>query len=96
LVADTSTRGHYRCIMASVVSFGDTNAGFQAGVVNGPVNTTFHLPPGELQTAQARKGQERRETPLLPDIVIPFPHHADFVERGTTLDRVEQICAVPD
>jgi len=34
--------------MDSTVSFGDANTGFQAGIVNGPVNTTFHLPPGEL------------------------------------------------
>ncbi|KAF2022622.1 hypothetical protein EK21DRAFT_119566 [Setomelanomma holmii] len=70
--------------MSSAISFGDANAGFQAGIVNGPVNTAFHLPP------------ERRETPPLPNIVIPFPRDADFVERGMTLDRVDQICAAPD
>jgi hypothetical protein len=37
--------------MFSGVVFGDANTGFQAGIVNGPVNTTIHLPPGELQTA---------------------------------------------
>ncbi|KAF1935661.1 hypothetical protein EJ02DRAFT_484082, partial [Clathrospora elynae] len=36
------------------------------------------------------------ETPPLPDIVIPFPRDADFVERGTTLDRVDRICAAPN
>jgi hypothetical protein len=41
------------------ISFGDANAGFQAGIVNGPVNTTFHLPPSELQTAQARQGPSK-------------------------------------
>ncbi|KAF1964038.1 putative kinesin, partial [Bimuria novae-zelandiae CBS 107.79] len=70
--------------MGSAISFGDANAGFQAGIVNGSVNTTFHLPP------------ERRETPPLPDIVIPFARDADFVERGTTLDQLQQRCAAPD
>ncbi|KAF2822311.1 hypothetical protein CC86DRAFT_301169, partial [Ophiobolus disseminans] len=67
--------------MSSAISFGDANAGFQADIVNGPVNTTFHLPP---------------ETPPLPSIVIPFARNADFVERGTILDQVDQICAAPD
>ncbi|KAF1971381.1 hypothetical protein BU23DRAFT_600253 [Bimuria novae-zelandiae CBS 107.79] len=70
--------------MGPAISFGDANAGFQAGIVNGSVNTTFHLPP------------ERRETPPLPDIVIPFARDADFVERGTTLDQLQQRCAAPD
>ncbi|KAF2022695.1 hypothetical protein EK21DRAFT_40181, partial [Setomelanomma holmii] len=68
----------------SAITFGDANAGFQAGIINGPVNTAFHLPP------------ERPETPPSPSIVIPFARDDDFVERGTTLDRVEQICAAPD
>ncbi|KAF2818232.1 hypothetical protein CC86DRAFT_309623, partial [Ophiobolus disseminans] len=67
--------------MDSAITFGDANAGFQAGIINGPVNTAFHLPP---------------ETPPSPSIVIPFARDGDFVERGTTLDRVEQICASPD
>jgi hypothetical protein len=46
-------KNHRRCIdaatiMASTISFGDANAGFQAGIVNGPVSTTFNLPPGKL------------------------------------------------
>ncbi|KAH8701324.1 hypothetical protein GQ44DRAFT_753515 [Phaeosphaeriaceae sp. PMI808] len=69
--------------MSSAISFGDANAGFQAGIVNGPVNTTFHLPP------------ERLETPPPPSIVIPFARDADFVERGTILDQVHQRCAAP-
>ncbi|KAH8723891.1 hypothetical protein GQ44DRAFT_773477 [Phaeosphaeriaceae sp. PMI808] len=69
--------------MASAISFSDTNAGFQVGIVNGPVNTAFHLPP------------ERLETPPRPSIVIPFARDADFVERGTTLDQVYQRCAAP-
>ncbi|PVH91149.1 hypothetical protein DM02DRAFT_664297 [Periconia macrospinosa] len=70
--------------MASTISFGNANAGFQAGVVNGPVNTTFQLPP------------ERLETPPPPSIVIPFARDTDFVERGTTFDQVHQRCAAPD
>jgi hypothetical protein len=36
--------------MASV-SFEDNNSGFQAGIINGPVNAEFHRHalPGELQ-----------------------------------------------
>ncbi|CAN9280969.1 unnamed protein product [Alternaria alternata] len=70
--------------MASTISFGDANAGFQAGIVNGPVSAAFYLPP------------ERRETPPPPSIVIPFARDADFVERGTTLDQLQQRCAAPD
>ncbi|KAF1828117.1 hypothetical protein BDW02DRAFT_283204, partial [Decorospora gaudefroyi] len=70
--------------MASTVSFGDANAGFQVGIVNGPVSAAFHLPP------------ERLETPPPPSILIPFARDADFVERGTTLDQLQQRCAAPD
>ncbi|USP77112.1 kinesin [Curvularia clavata] len=70
--------------MASATSFGDANAGLQAGIINGPVSAAFQLPP------------ERRETPPPPSIVIPFRRDADFIERGTILDRVEQICAATD
>ncbi|OAG04890.1 uncharacterized protein CC84DRAFT_1165253 [Paraphaeosphaeria sporulosa] len=70
--------------MASTFSFGDANAGFQAGIINGPVNNAFHLLP------------ERPETPPPPSIVIPFARDADFVERGTTLDQLQRICAVKD
>jgi len=34
--------------MADAISFGDANAGFQAGTIHGLVNTAFHLPPGRL------------------------------------------------
>jgi hypothetical protein len=34
--------------MASATYFGDGNRGFQAGIVNGPVNAEFHLPPGKF------------------------------------------------
>ena len=36
-------------IMTSAISFGDENSSFQAGIINGPVNTTFNLPPGKLR-----------------------------------------------
>jgi hypothetical protein len=37
--------------MASAISFGHANSGFQAGTINGQVNTEFHhhAPPGKLQ-----------------------------------------------
>jgi hypothetical protein len=46
----TSSQNH-SVAMASAISFGDANSGFQAGTINGPVNTEFHhhAPPGELQ-----------------------------------------------
>ena len=28
--------------MASTISFGEANSGFQAGIINGPVNTQIH------------------------------------------------------
>jgi hypothetical protein len=57
-------------------------------------------------TARGRRGSkqastnkcptsERLETPPPPDIVIPFARDADFVERGTTLDQIHQVCAAP-
>jgi hypothetical protein len=95
--------------MSSSIYFGDANAGFQAGIINGNVDATFHQAPGELRNCpRAERGpskqastnkcpiSERLETPPTPDIVIPFARDDDFVERGTTLGRVEQICAAPD
>ncbi|KAF2829006.1 hypothetical protein CC86DRAFT_464729 [Ophiobolus disseminans] len=61
--------------MASAILFGNANAGFQGGIINGNV---------------------RRETPPLPDIVIPFAQDVDFVKRGTTCDQINRICAVPN
>ncbi|KAF2132449.1 hypothetical protein P153DRAFT_335387 [Dothidotthia symphoricarpi CBS 119687] len=68
--------------MASASTFGHRNAGFQAGIVNGPVNTTFQLSP------------ERPETPPHPTILISFPRDVDFVERESILDQVHEKCAV--
>ncbi|KAG4434549.1 hypothetical protein IFR05_009965 [Cadophora sp. M221] len=58
--------------MATAILFGEANSGFQAGIINGLVNTQFHYyaPP------------ERPETPPNPSIVIPFSRDADFVERA--------------
>ncbi|KAK6063282.1 Kinesin light chain 5 [Seiridium cupressi] len=63
--------------MATGISFGDANAGFQVGVANGPVNAKFHhhAPP------------ERPETPPKPSIVIPFSRDTDFVDRATAVDQ---------
>ncbi|KAF1974570.1 TPR-like protein [Bimuria novae-zelandiae CBS 107.79] len=60
------------------------NYGIQAGIINGAVNPTFNLPP------------ERRETPPQPSIVIPFARDADFIERGTLLDKLCKRRALPD
>jgi hypothetical protein len=38
----------------------------------------------------------RPETPPSPSLVIPFTRDVDFVERGTTLDQLQQRCTVPD
>jgi hypothetical protein len=38
---------------------------------------------------------ERLETPPPPDIVIPFARDADFVERGTILEQIQQRSAAP-
>ncbi|KAG4440291.1 hypothetical protein IFR05_004252 [Cadophora sp. M221] len=70
--------------MASTISFREANSGFQAGIINGSVNTQFHhhAPP------------ERPETPPNPSIVIPFSRDTDFVERAI-LEQIHQKCAVP-
>ncbi|KAF2023084.1 hypothetical protein EK21DRAFT_105485 [Setomelanomma holmii] len=67
--------------MASKISFEYMNYGIQAGIINGEVKPTIYLPT------------ERPETPPPPSIVIPFARDADFVERGTILERVRQRCA---
>ncbi|KAF2249838.1 TPR-like protein [Trematosphaeria pertusa] len=81
-------RGHHRCIllycdsiMTSTISFGDANAGFQAGVIHGDVH---HHPP-----------HERPETPPSPSAHIPFRRDANFVDRGTLLDQIRQQCSAP-
>ncbi|CAN9281373.1 unnamed protein product [Alternaria alternata] len=70
--------------MDSTIPFGDGNHGIQGRIFNGPVSAAFHLPP------------EQRETPPPPSLVIPFARDADFVERGTTLDQLQQRCVAPD
>ncbi|KAF2263124.1 hypothetical protein CC78DRAFT_560967 [Lojkania enalia] len=69
--------------MAISISYDDANSGFQAGLINGPVSTEFHLPP------------ERLETLPNPSIFIPFSRDRDFVARGTILDQVDQKCSIP-
>ncbi|KAF2022608.1 hypothetical protein EK21DRAFT_119580 [Setomelanomma holmii] len=69
--------------MASTASFGDWNRGIQAAIINGNVDATFHLPPAARDSTT-------------PSIVISFPQDTDFVERGTTLDQLQQRCAAPD
>ncbi|OSS43475.1 hypothetical protein B5807_11954 [Epicoccum nigrum] len=68
--------------MASAITFGNDNSGFQAGAVHGPVNNTFH---NSYATA-------RPETPPQPLIAIPFARDSDFVERGTILEGLQERC----
>lgn len=37
--------------MASAISFGDGNSGFQAGIINGSVYTSLHPPAGKFAGA---------------------------------------------
>ena len=85
--------------MASAVTFGDANSGFQAGIINGPVNAQLHIPLGKWQGLYATGANggpppERPETPPNPSAVLPFARDRDFVERGGLLDRIHQECAV--
>jgi hypothetical protein len=89
--------------MASAISFGHANSGFQAGTINGQVNTEFHhhAPAGELPGSKllypplmTASLPERPETPPNPSVVIPFSRDTDFVERGTILDQIHQKCVV--
>jgi hypothetical protein len=92
--------------MLPAVRFGDNNTGLEAGVVNGNVDVTFNQAPGKLRNCRRAEGVrtstnnspalERRETPPSPSIFIPFARDADFVERGTTLDQLQQRCAASD
>ncbi|KAH6672830.1 hypothetical protein B0J14DRAFT_627313 [Halenospora varia] len=71
-------------MIASIISFADTNSGFQARIINGPVHTKFHH----------HATSERLETPPNPSIVIPFSRDTDFVKQGMILDQIHQKCAV--
>ncbi|CZR68212.1 related to kinesin light chain [Phialocephala subalpina] len=79
--AVNSSSQNHSAAMASAISFRDANSGFQAGIINGPVNTEFHH-------------HERLETPPNPSVVIPFSRDTDFVERREVLDQIHKKCAV--
>ena len=59
-IVDTIADVHPFCVMSSTISFGDANVGFQAGIINGPVNTAFHLPSGKLREGRVSKSPSRR------------------------------------
>ena len=93
-------------VMASVMSFRDANRSVVAGVINGPVSTTFHVPPGKtpargsticasVQASANSRPTERPETSPQPSAVIPFRRDPDFVERGTLLDEIRKKCSAP-
>ncbi|OQE34396.1 hypothetical protein PENCOP_c018G04079 [Penicillium coprophilum] len=65
------------------ISFGNTNSGLQAGVVNGTINAQFYLHP------------ERLETPPTPVSTVPFRRDPDFVSRDTLLDQIYEKISVP-
>ncbi|KAJ6109292.1 hypothetical protein N7486_001526 [Penicillium sp. IBT 16267x] len=65
------------------ITFGNTNSGLQAGIVNGTVHAQFYLPP------------ERPETPPTPLSTVPFRRDLDFVSRGTLLDQIHEKISVP-
>ncbi|KID83305.1 kinesin light chain [Metarhizium guizhouense ARSEF 977] len=65
--------------MSNTTTFGDANSGFQAGIINGPVNVL--APP------------ERLETPPIPSIAIPFSRDKDFVEPEGILNQIHRSCA---
>ncbi|KAK5451874.1 hypothetical protein LTS15_007597 [Exophiala xenobiotica] len=71
--------------MASAIRLGDANSGFQAGVINGPVNAAFHH----------HAAPEPLESPPNPSALIPFSRDPDFIERGPILDQLRQKCATP-
>ena len=65
--------------MATSISFGDANSGFQAGTINGDVNASFHqhLPPGKLNAFQRRStlmaGRSQSEQKLHRTHQLLFP-----------------------
>ncbi|KAF2845258.1 hypothetical protein T440DRAFT_472765 [Plenodomus tracheiphilus IPT5] len=46
--------------MTSAISFDDANAGFQAGIVNGPVSAAFHLTLPEFSTGRVQASANKR------------------------------------
>jgi hypothetical protein len=50
-----------------MISFGDTNSGFQAGTIHGPVNAEFHhhLPPGKRRGLYMIGANDGPSYPLL-------------------------------
>lgn len=82
-----------------MVAFGDSNHGFQAGIINGDVH--HYLPPSKLDhglCSTALTGiltPERLETPPDPSCAVPFCRDPDFVDRGTLLDQIREKCSAP-
>jgi hypothetical protein len=90
--------------MSNNNTFGNSNAGFQAGIINGSVRAEFFAPPGMVlwivQHPHLANGcvlhVEPIETPPNPSILIPFSRDSDFVDRapaadsGTILDRITE------
>ncbi|KAJ6102621.1 hypothetical protein N7486_005048 [Penicillium sp. IBT 16267x] len=65
------------------ISFGNTNSGLQAGIINGTVNAQFYLPG------------ERPEIPPTPLSTVPFRRDPDFISRDALLDQIHKKISVP-
>ncbi|GAB7336855.1 hypothetical protein MBLNU13_g00421t2 [Cladosporium sp. NU13] len=67
-------------------TFGDSNCGFQAGMIDGNVNIGFHR----------HDAPERPETPPVPaSTILPFDRDPDYVERGSLLEEIGAKLARP-
>jgi hypothetical protein len=67
--------------MASENIFGNANAGFQAGIIYGNVDATFHQAPGELQNCPRAERvylskQALRRAPPQNDQKVHLPHRS--------------------
>jgi hypothetical protein len=77
----------YRLDMASAIHFGDDNSGFQAGIINGPVNIEFHhhAAPGKSQGIDVRQGFGRIEADAKGD--AGFANYSNGTRRNGTRRR---------
>ena len=83
--------------LQQTISFGDSNSGFQAGLITGPVTTVFnHHAPG-MSVSCSRKplstdrilSKELPETPPSPlSICLPFGPDPDYVQRDSLLEEI--------
>ena len=88
---------HGRLAMASYISFGDENQGYQVGINYGSIC----LPPGMFPRTLTKLkltnniDPERPETPPTPLSTVPFRRDPDFVSRDSLLDQIHKKVSVP-